>query len=74
MEIRINTFEDLIEVIEKYDLNESQRNELVRLSLKVIVIENYNKKELISKLKTFWNKFGNGKEKPIFLGIDLDCE
>jgi len=71
MEIEINTFEDLIEVIENNNLCEQDRNEVVRQCLKVIVIGSISKIELIKQLKEYWSKYSNKIERPIFLNVDL---
>ena len=70
MEIKIDTFEKLIQVIENHNLTKDQRNELVRLSLKLIVLKELNKTTLIKELRTYWSKFKDTNERPIFLGVD----
>jgi len=72
MEVKVSTFEDLIELLETRTLTREQRNKIVRLTLKVIVIGDYSQQELISELKTMRNKYGIHQERPIFLGVDLD--
>ena len=70
MRIEINNFEQLIEFIEGHNLSETQRNELVRQSLDVIVLFPLTKQELVSELKTFWGLYSNNQERPLFLTID----
>jgi len=72
MEFKVSTFEELIELLETRTLTREQRNEIVRLTLKVIVIGDYTQRELIQELKTMRNKYGSQQERPIFLGVDLD--
>ena len=70
MRIEINNFEQLIEFIEGHNLSETQRNELVRQSLDVIVLFPLTKQELVLELKTFWGLYSNNQERPLFLTID----
>ena len=72
MEVKVSTFEELIELLETRRLTSEQRNEIVRLTLKVIVLGDYTQRELIQELKTFWDKYDHQQERPIFLGVDLD--
>lgn len=72
MEVKVSTFEELIELLETRRLTIEQRNEIVRLTLKVIVLKDYTQRELIQELKAFWGKYDHQKERPIFLGVDLD--
>ena len=72
MEVKVSTFEELIELLETRRLTSEQRNEIVRLTLKVIVLKDYTQRELIQELKTFWDKYDHQQERPIFLGVDLD--
>ena len=72
MEVKVSTFEDLIELLETRTLTREQRNEIVRLTLKVILLKDYTQRELIQELRTFWDKYDHQQERPIFLGVDLD--
>ena len=72
MEVKVSTFEELIELLETRRLTIEQRNEIVRLTLKVIVLKDYTQRELIQELRTFWDKYDHQQERPIFLGVDLD--
>jgi len=72
MEVKVSTFEELIELLETRRLTIEQRNEIVRLTLKVIVLKDYTQRELIQELKAFWDKYDHQQERPIFLGVDLD--
>ena len=72
MEFKVSTFEELIELLEARKLTIEQRNEIVRLTLKVIVLKDYTQRELIQELRTFWDKYDHQQERPIFLGVDLD--
>ena len=57
-------------IVEWHNLSETQRNELVRLSLNVIVLFPLTKQELVLELKTFWGLYSNNQERPLFLTID----
>ncbi len=73
MEVKVSTFEELIELLETRRLTIEQRNEIVRLiTLEVIVLKDYTQRELIQELRTFWDKYDHQQERPIFLGVDLD--
>ncbi|MDB4347817.1 hypothetical protein OAB01_04085 [Bacteroidia bacterium] len=72
MEVKVSTFEELIELLETRTLTSKQRHEIVRLTLKVILLKDYTQWELIQELKTMRNKYGSQQERPIFLGVDLD--
>ena len=72
MEVKVSTFEELIELLETRTLTSKQRHEIVRLTLKVIVLKDYTQRELIQELRTFWDKYDHQQERPIFLGVDLD--
>lgn len=74
MKILINTFDKLVEVIETQGLTTEQRNELVRLSLKLIVLDDYNKTDLIRELRAYWSKYKDAQERPIFLNLDLEVK
>jgi len=60
---KIDTFEDLIFLIENTELEQQQIESLVQKTLNVLIInewgKEFNKTELIKRLKDFWNKWGN---------------
>ena len=73
-QFKIKSFDDLIEFIENEDTSLKDIEEIVRLTMCVIVLlgEEYDKSYLIEKLKNFRNKYGNGQERPLFIMEDLD--
>ena len=52
MEVKVSTFEELIELLETRTLTSKQRHEIVRLTLKVIVLKDYTQRELIQELRS----------------------
>jgi hypothetical protein len=75
MKIEINNYTDLLEFIKRKDVTVKQATEIVCKCLKVLVIFEMTKEELIQKTEYHINTFcKNGQfEKPIFLGqLDLD--
>jgi len=51
MEVKVSTFEELIELLETRRLTIEQRNEIVRLTLKVIVLKDYTQRGTDSRTK-----------------------
>ena len=68
-QFKIKSFDDLIEFIENEEASLKEIEEIIRQTLRVIVIsdEKYDKRDLIEKLKDFWNKFKGPQERPLFL-------
>ncbi len=68
-QFKIKSFDDLIEFIENEEASLKDIEEIVRQTMRVIVIsdEKYDKRDLIEKLKDFWNKFKDAQERPLFL-------
>ena len=70
---KINTFEDFVFFIEKTDLKQQQIETLIQQTINVMVLTpfetEFNKTELITNLKEFWNKWGNKPktERPFLL-------
>lgn len=68
MEIDINTNEDLLNFIKRDDVTLKQAHDVSLAYLRVISIFEYESKEhLIESVTAFINRWGNVKEKPIFL-------
>ncbi len=66
--MRINSFDEFIDFIEKSDLTQKQIDSLVGQSLFVWYVKEYHSKsEMINVLKDFWAEWGNVKEKPLFI-------
>jgi len=71
MEIRINTFEDLIEFLKTKDLTPTQVNDIVCKSLQCFFIGgNRSKDEMIEALIVHWNKWKHASCRPIFIDLD----
>ena len=71
---KISSFDDLIYFIENEEASLKEIENIINQTLRVIVIsgEDYDKSLLIEELKTFWNKFKNSQERPIFLDLMRD--
>jgi len=69
MQIQINNYKELLEFIKRKDINSKQATEIVCKALKVIVLFDMNKDEVIEAteyhIKTFCQN--NNNERPIFL-------
>ena len=68
-QFKIKSFDDLVEFIENEEASLKDIEKIIRQTMRVIVIsdEKYDKRDLIEKLKDFWNKFKGGQERPLFL-------
>jgi hypothetical protein len=73
MQIKINTFDDLIRVIETNKLTSKQIIILVESTLQLYICPD-ELENISEKLKSFWNEHGNKsiQERPIFLWNPLD--
>ena len=71
-EYKISSFDDLIEFIETQDVPLKDIEEIVRLTMNVIVLieGDYSKSDLIEKLKDFNSNFKEGQERPLFIMDD----
>jgi hypothetical protein len=68
MEIDINTNDDLLEFIKRDDVTLKQAHDVSLAFLKVLSIFEYESKQhLIESVTAFINKWGDVKEKPIFI-------
>lgn len=64
----INTFEDMIQFIRENNLSKQQIEQLVRVCTKSIFIDvPDNKEDTIQILVSYWNKWKDAKEQPIFI-------
>ena len=69
MELQINSFEDLINVIENNDFDKNELELLIWHTLKSIVFYE-SKKDLLTALKDYWTKWKDAEEKPLFIGLE----
>lgn len=69
MELQINSFEDLINVIENNDFDKNELELLIWHTLKSIVFYE-SKKDLLTALKDYWSKWKDAEEKPLFIGLE----
>ncbi len=71
-DITINGFEELVYFLKSNDLTVKQTIQIIAEGLKVhFYFGDYKtKEELIDALETFWDKWGDQPEKPIFGDMD----
>ena len=68
IEFDINTNDDLLEFIKRDDVTLKQAHDVSLAFLRVLSIFEYESKQhLIESVTAFINKWGNVKEKPIFI-------
>jgi hypothetical protein len=70
MELKISTFNELINAIEQNDFNKKELALLLWHTLKIVAIHN-SKAELILLLKEHWSKWKDAAEKPLFVGLEI---
>ena len=70
MQITINNHSELLDFIKREDINSKQATEIVCKALKVSVVFEISKEELINQTEYYINKFCQGDilKRPIFLG------
>ncbi|NDP25875.1 MAG: hypothetical protein GZ087_00385 [Flavobacterium sp.] len=69
MEIKIDSFEDLIHIIENNEFDKKELELLIWHSLNSIAFFE-SKADLIISLNEYWSKWKNANEKPIFIGLE----
>lgn len=77
MTIQINNYNELLDFIKRKDINSKQATEIVCKALKVVVIFEMQKDEVIKATEYYINTFcqNNTGERPIFLNqINLDLD
>ena len=73
---KITTYRELINYIRVNNLNVKQSQELIRVSLMVISLQDYKTiEDFLKAVDEYWSKYKHCKgEKPIFLDINLDVK
>jgi len=75
MEIRIQTFNELIEYIHDHKPTPELLTEIVRQAFRTLWVNCPNDVDAQVKILTdFWNKWKNEDEKPVFLNIDISIK
>ena len=69
MQVRINTFEDLIEFLKSNELTSEETNHIINRTLKCFFIDDRPKDEMIEALIVHWNKYKDSRDKPPFIGL-----
>lgn len=72
MNYSINNFNELIRFFERPEVTVEQIEEITAKSLYVFFIGKNTKEDAIKKLIKFWDKWGETREKPIFIDVDLN--
>ena len=71
MELKIDSFDELLEFISNNDLTNNQLNSVIFNTLNVMSIkeigENYTKKALMKDLEIFWSGYSQEECRPLFL-------
>lgn len=71
MELKIDSFDELIDFIGSNDLTNNQLNSIIFNTLNVISIkeigENYPKKALMKDLEIFWSEYSQEECRPLFI-------
>jgi|TARA_B110000093_G_scaffold160813_1_gene181581 hypothetical protein len=71
MELKIDSFDELLEFISNNDLTNNQLNSVIFNTLNVMSIkeigENYTKKALLKDLEKFWSEYSHKECLPLFL-------
>lgn len=65
--MNISNFSELLSFIENTNISIQDNAILLKETIDLHIIEYKNKDELINDLKTFWNKYGESKELPLFM-------
>lgn len=71
-EFRISTGEELIQLMETQNLNSTQICEILYKALILFADETKPPEVLIQEFKEYWERFKHTKERPLFLGLDLN--
>jgi hypothetical protein len=75
MEIRIQTFNELIEYIHDHKPTPELLTEIVRQAFKTLWINCPNDVDAqVRILSEFWERWQNEEEKPVFLNIDISLK
>jgi len=69
-EVKIETFDELIEFLESNDLTFKEANDVINHALKCFFIYERPKDEMIEELIVHWNEWKHTRERPIFIDID----
>ena len=72
MNYPINNFNELIRFFERPEVTVEQIEEITSKSLYVFFTSKHTKEDAIKLLVEFWNKWGETREKPIFIDANID--
>jgi hypothetical protein len=71
-EFKISTGEELINLMETEDLNSKQICEILQRALILFADETKPPEVLTKEFREYWERFKHTKERPLFLGLDLN--
>ena len=74
MEVRIDTFDELIEFLKTNDLTSKETNDIINKALKCFFIDDRPKDEMIEALIVHWAKWKHTNCRPIFIDLDIDVK
>ena len=69
-QIEINTFNDLLQVIEQNNFKKVEVAEIIWHTLQIVAIYN-SKAELITLPKDYWQKWKDAPETLLFIGLEI---
>ena len=75
MEVQLNTYDDLLQFINRTDVNFNIARQIVEKFLSILIIEIGSKELLIEAVEKYIINYGNlpaTAEKPIFLNMNID--
>ena len=67
MKTVVRDFNELIEYLERPEIEFKQIAEICTPALSVIFVSNYTKSEAIEILKEYWREYGHLRERPLFI-------
>ena len=68
MELKIDTFDELIEFLKTNELTSKETNDIINQALKCFFIDERPKDEMIEGLIKYWSKWKHTKTRPLFIG------
>lgn len=71
-EFKISTGEELIQLMEAEKMNSKEICEILYKALILFADETKPPEVLIQEFKKYWERFKHTKERPLFLGLDLN--
>ncbi|MCC4230032.1 hypothetical protein [Zunongwangia profunda] len=73
-EFRISTGEDLIQFFETEKLTSNEISQILEKGLMLFADESKPPEVLIQEFKEYWERWKHTRERPLFLGLNLDVK